>query len=73
MEILLDLWNVLFGMGLGNGFINSYLSSKWDWVTQTNKRVTVGIIATLLYTIPLVLTVDYIAFVMIDGDDPRNF
>ena len=62
-----------FGMGLGNGFINSYLSSKWDWVTQTNKRVTVGIIATLLYTIPLVLTVDYIAFVMIDGDDPRNF
>ena len=34
---------------------------------------TVGIIATLLYTIPLVLTVDYIAFVMIDGDDPRNF
>ena len=62
-----------FGMGLGNGFINSYLSSKWDWVTQTNKRVTVGIIATLLYTIPLVLTVDYIAFVIIDGDDPRNF
>ena len=34
-----------FGIGFGNGLINNYLSSKWNWITQTNLRVWAGIIA----------------------------
>ena len=44
-----------FGLGFGNSYLNIYLSSKWDWITQTNKRVTTGIIGTILYTVPIVL------------------
>lgn len=62
-----------FGMGFGNGFINAYLSSKWDWITQTNQRVTAGIIATVLYTIPLVLAINYVTFIVMGNTDPADF
>tara|TARA_R110002049_G_scaffold609_3_gene3421 strand:+ start:1733 stop:3094 length:1362 start_codon:yes stop_codon:yes gene_type:complete len=62
-----------FGLGFGNVFINNYLSSKWDWITLTNQRVWSGIIATILYTIPVVLVIDYIVFVVINGVDFNNF
>jgi hypothetical protein len=62
-----------FGMGFGNGLINNYLSSKWDWITQTNQRVTAGIIATVLYTIPLVLAIDYVTLVVLNDVDPSRF
>ncbi|MGY0407294.1 MAG: 2TM domain-containing protein [Polaribacter sp.] len=62
-----------FGLGLGNDFINSYLSRKWDWITQTNQRVWAGIIATLLYTIPVVLGIDYVIFVMFNEVDSSLF
>ena len=38
-----------FGLGLGNGFINYYLNTKWDWISQTKQRVTLGIIGTIIY------------------------
>jgi hypothetical protein len=62
-----------FGMGFGNGFINQYLSSKWNWITQTNQRVTAGIIATVLYTVPLVLAIDYVILVVFGNADPSDF
>ncbi len=62
-----------YGMGFGNGFINKYLSTKWDWITQTNERVTAGIIATVLYTIPLVLAINYLTLIVWGDTDPANF
>jgi two-component system LytT family sensor kinase len=62
-----------FGLGFGNGLINTYLSVKWDWITQTNQRVWAGIIGTLLYTIPVVLIIDYVVFVIINNTDPDKF
>ncbi|MFY0604110.1 MAG: 2TM domain-containing protein [Flavobacteriaceae bacterium] len=62
-----------FGLGFGNGFINNYLSSKWDWITQTNQRVTAGIVATILYTIPVVLVIDYVTMIIINGNDASQF
>ena len=62
-----------FGIGFGNGFINNYLTSKWDWITQTNQRVWAGIIATVLYTVPVVLIIDYVVFVLINGNNSDNF
>lgn len=62
-----------FGMGFGNGLINSYLNTRWDWITQTNQRVTAGIIATVLYTIPLVLAIDYVTLVILNDIDPSRF
>ena len=62
-----------FGMGFGNGLLNTYLSTKWDWITQTNQRVTVGIIVTIIYTVPLVLMINYITLVVWGNNDPANF
>jgi hypothetical protein len=62
-----------FALGFGNGFINRYLSVKWDWITETNQRVCAGIVATLLYTIPVVLLIDYVVFVMINNSNPDLF
>ena len=61
-----------FGLGFGLGAINAYLSSKWDWVKQTNARVWAAIIATLLYVVPVVLGINYIIFVYIQGVDPAE-
>jgi len=54
-----------FGLGFGNGLINMFLDKKWDWLEQTNLRVFFGILATVLYTIPVVLGIDYFIFVVI--------
>jgi len=62
-----------FGMGFGNGLLNNYLSTKWDWITQTNQRVAAGIIATILYTIPLVLAINYVTLVVWGNTDPSDF
>ncbi|MGB0880514.1 MAG: 2TM domain-containing protein [Polaribacter sp.] len=62
-----------FGLGFGNGFINRYLSQKWDWITQTNQRVSAGIISTILYTIPVVLGINYVVFIIINNNDPTDF
>lgn len=52
-----------FGVGFGNGFINVLLDKKWDWLEQTNLRVYYGIIVTILYTVPIVLGINYYIFV----------
>ncbi|WP_439127402.1 2TM domain-containing protein [Polaribacter sp.] len=62
-----------FGIGFGNGFLNGYLSTKWDWITHTNQRVWAGIIVTVLYTIPVVLIINYIVFIVINNNNPANF
>jgi hypothetical protein len=54
-----------FGLGFGNGYINILLDRKWDWLEQTNLRVYYGIVATLLYTIPVVLGINYFIFIFI--------
>jgi len=61
-----------FGLGLGNGFINYYLNTKWDWISQTKQRVTSGIIGTILYTVPVILGINYITwYVLFDGDSSQ--
>ena len=62
-----------FGIGFGNGLINSFLDKKWDWLEQTNLRVYFGIIATVLYTVPVVLGIDYLTFVIFQKLDPSEF
>ncbi|MFV8342775.1 histidine kinase [Flavobacterium sp. XS2P39] len=62
-----------FGIGFGNGVINSLLDKKWDWLEQTNLRVYFGIIATVLYTVPVVLGIDYLTFVVFQKMDPDAF
>ncbi|MEX6625414.1 histidine kinase [Tenacibaculum salmonis] len=62
-----------FGLGLGNGFLNDYLSRKWSWITQTNKRVWAGIIGTFLYTIPVILAIHYFLFVVLYDENPQHF
>ena len=54
-----------FGLGFGNGFLNVLLDKKWDWLEQTNLRVYYGIMVTVLYTVPVVLGINYIIFVII--------
>ena len=53
-----------FGLGFGNGMLNEFLSAKWDWVAETNHRVTAGIIGPIVYTVPVVLVIDYILFII---------
>ncbi|MGL5113287.1 MAG: histidine kinase [Flavobacterium sp.] len=62
-----------FGIGFGNGFINDFLDRKWNWLEQTNLRVYFGIIATILYTIPAVLAIDYLTFVVFQKMNPADF
>ena len=62
-----------FGIGFGNGFINNYLSLRWNWITQTNKRVWAGIISTVLYTVPVVLLINYVVFIVINNNKGENF
>ncbi|HEX9151399.1 MAG TPA: histidine kinase [Flavobacterium sp.] len=62
-----------FGIGFGNGVINSLLNKKWDWLEHTNLRVYFGIIATVVYTIPVVLGIDYLTFVVFQKMNPGEF
>ena len=62
-----------YGIGFGNGFLNDYLNTKWDWITQTKQRVTVGIIGTIIYTIPVVLGINYLLWIVIGGADVVMF
>lgn len=62
-----------FGLGFGNGVINVLLDKKWDWLEQTNLRVYFGIIATVLYTVPVVFGINYITFVFLSHMNPSEF
>jgi len=56
-----------FGLGFGNGYINVLLDEKWDWLEQTNLRVYYGILVTVLYTVPVVLGINYFIFVVLQN------
>jgi hypothetical protein len=62
-----------FGLGFFQGMINDYLSEKWDWIEHTNTRIWAGIISTIFYTVPAVLCINYINFVVISGSNPDRF
>lgn len=62
-----------FGLGFGNGYLNILLDRKWDWLEQTNLRVYYGILVTILYTVPVVLGINYIVFVVVQGKSLDNF
>jgi len=61
------------GLGFGNGLLNNLLDKKWSWLKSTNKRVYAGIIATVLYTIPVVLVLNYVMIVKVQGMDESKF
>jgi len=62
-----------FFLGFCQGVLNDYLSSKWDWVTQTNKRVYIGILFTVFYTVPVILIINYFLFIQIQGNNFEDF
>ncbi|TVZ55157.1 LytS/YehU family sensor histidine kinase [Lutibacter sp. Hel_I_33_5] len=61
-----------FGLGLGNGLINKWLSKKWSWITQTNQRVWAAVVSTIIYTCIVVFLIQYIQYVLIFGHDFDN-
>ena len=62
-----------FGLGFGQGLLNDYLSSKWSWIENTKQRVWYGVIATIGYTVPVVLFINYMQFVIIPGVSAEAF
>jgi sensor histidine kinase YesM len=62
-----------YGIGFGNGLINAILDRRWNWLDQTNLRVYFGIICTILYTVPVVLGIDYLTFVVFQKMDVSIF
>jgi sensor histidine kinase YesM len=62
-----------YGIGFGNGIINHFLNRRWNWLEQTNLRVYFGIISTILYTVPVVLGIDYLTFVVFQNMNPSEF
>ena len=62
-----------FGLGFGNMLINITLSNKWSWITENKQRVWAGIITTVLYTIPVVLIINYVLFIKIYNNDASVF
>ncbi|MBF4493448.1 histidine kinase [Flavobacterium sp. JLP] len=62
-----------FGLGFGNGFLNLLLDRKWDWLEQTNLRVYYGILVTILYTVPVVLGINYYIFMVLQDMTLKEF
>ncbi len=62
-----------YGVGFGNGILNDYLNTKWDWISQTNKRVAAGVICTVLYIIPVVMGINYFVFVVFQDVESALF
>ncbi|WP_367889153.1 histidine kinase [Polaribacter filamentus] len=62
-----------FGLGFIQGIINDSLSNKWDWIEHTNTRIWAGIVTTVLYTVPAVLLIDYVNFIVISGHNIDRF
>lgn len=60
-------------IGLGNGFVNDFLSSKFSWVEQTRTRAIYGIVGTVLVNVILIFFCNYINFILIQGNNPAEF
>lgn len=62
-----------FTLGMGNGIVNHYLNTKWDWVKQTNQRVWAGVIGTVIYTVVAVLGIHYVVYIVLLNADVDKF
>ena len=62
-----------FFIGLGNGFLNDYLDSKYSWTEETRKRTIAAIVGTLVMNIALVYFCNYLNFIVIQGKNPEKF
>jgi two-component system LytT family sensor kinase len=62
-----------FTLGFGQGLMNEYLGSKWSWVANTKERVLSGVLATIFYTVPVILVINYILFIVIQEQHPSVF
>ena len=62
-----------FFIGLGNGFLNDYLDSKYSWTEETRKRTIAAIVGTLVMNIALVYFCNYLNFIVIQGRNPEKF
>ena len=62
-----------FFIGLGNGFLNDYLDSKFSWTEETRKRTIAAIVGTLMMNIALVYFCNYLNFIVIQGKNPEKF
>ena len=62
-----------FFIGLGNGFLNDYLDSKFSWTEETRKRTIAAIVGTLVMNIALVYSCNYLNFIVIQGKNPEKF
>ena len=62
-----------FFIGLGNGFLNDYLDSKFSWTDETRKRTIAAIVGTLLMNFALVYFCNYLNFIVIQGKNPEKF
>ncbi len=55
------------------GVMNDYLSTKWSWVYETNKRIWSGIIVTVIYTVIAILIIHYVLYVKVNGLPVEKF
>lgn len=62
-----------FFIGLGNGFLNDYLDSKYSWTEETRKRTIAAIVGTLVMNIAVVYFCNYLNFIVIQGKNPEKF
>ena len=62
-----------FFIGLGNGFLNDYLDSKFSWTDETRKRTIAAIVGTLMMNVALVYFCNYLNFIIIQGKNPEKF
>lgn len=62
-----------FTIALGNVLVNDYLSTKFSWVDETKKRTILGIIATVLVNVILVLFCNYVNFIIIQKQEFTGF
>lgn len=60
-------------IGLGNGFVNDFLSRRFSWVEQTRTRAILGIVGTLLVNVVLGLACNYINFIVVQKNNPEEF
>ncbi len=62
-----------FALSFGQGMMNEYLGSKWSWITSTKERVVSGILATVFYTVPAILLINYVLFIIIQNGNVDEF
>ena len=60
-------------IGLGNGFVNDFLTRRFSWVEQTKTRAILGIIATFLVNVILVLLCNYVTYILILKKNANDF